>query len=73
MKTRRTIEFALLITLAAAAGYWLGYERGRTVVGGKLNTVNSLRQLDLRFREGHNDMSRFSATDDATPAKTQTQ
>ena len=73
MKTKRAIEVAVLITLAAAAGYWLGYRHGRTVAGGKLNTVSSLRQLGLRFREGHNDVSRFSATDDATPGKTQTQ
>jgi hypothetical protein len=62
MKTKRAIGVAVLLALAVALGYWLGYQDG-TSRGGRLNTVSSPRSLlprliGLPFRQWHNDVSR---------------
>ena len=57
MKTKRAIGVAVLLALAVALGYWLGYQDA-TSRGGRLKAVGSPRQIGLQFRQSHNDVSR---------------
>ena len=72
MKMTKTIGLVLLMTLLTSFAYWLGYRHGSTPTRARITTVSSLRQLGLRFRAQHNDITRFSATGTVTTPKTPT-
>ena len=70
MKMTKTIGLVVLMTLLTSFAYWLGYRHGSIPTRARIATVSSLRQLGLRFRDEHNDITRFSATGTVTtPSK----
>jgi hypothetical protein len=57
MKTKRAIEFAVLMSAAVAFSYWLGYEQGSTSASLRLTAVSSHRVIGLGFPHGRNYLS----------------
>ncbi len=73
MKMTKTLGLVLLMTLLMSFAYWLGYRNRSSPTRARIATVRSLRQVGLRFRAEHNDITRFSATGTVTTPKTRTQ
>ncbi len=72
MKTKRAIEFAVLMSAAVAFSYWLGYEQGSTSASRRLSAISSDREVGLGFRHGRNDLSDpFGVTGTVTIPKEQ--
>jgi hypothetical protein len=72
MKIAKTIGWVVVVTLLVSLAYWIGYQHGSTPTRTRIAAANSLRQVRLGFREGHNDISRFIATGDVAAPKPQT-
>jgi hypothetical protein len=64
------LRLVLLMTLLTSLAYLLGY---RYPTRARIATIGSLRQVGLRFRDEHNDITRFSATGAVATPKPQTQ
>src|SRR5689334_4940325 len=71
MKTKQTIEVALLMVLIASVGYWLGYKHGRNSPPVTFNTPGKLVQAGLAYREDKNTVSQFSPAPASSPAITE--
>jgi hypothetical protein len=74
MKTKRTIELAVLMSAAVAFSYWLGYEQGSTSASLRLSAVSSRRVIAVGggFPQGRNYLSDpFGVTGTITVPKEQ--
>ena len=71
MKMTKATSLVLVMTLLASFTCWLGYQHGSTSIRARITTVSSLRQIGLRFRSDHNDITRFSTTGTVTTPKAQ--
>ena len=49
-----------VLVVGLTAAYWLGYWHGHHSRQ-RLNTVSSLKQIGLAFRQGHNDVAEVFA------------
>ena len=73
MKITKTIASVLMVIVLVSFAYWLGYQHGTTPKRARIATASSMRQVELRFRDEHNGISRFIATGSVTTPKPQTQ
>src|SRR5438105_13013563 len=56
MQIKQTIRIALLLILAVATGYWLGFRDGKKSSGVTLAAAQS-KQIGLSFRQDRNDLA----------------